>query len=80
MFRLYDHLQVEIYVFQQLCTILFKLSATCFGRTTILKWKYIHVNFRRIYFRLIRTGDSSPTYEQCFHYESNTKRLHNGQK
>jgi hypothetical protein len=25
--------------------ILFKLSATCFGRTTIFRWKYLHRKF-----------------------------------
>jgi hypothetical protein len=31
-------------LFQYLFTILFKLSATCFGRTTMFSWKYIHQN------------------------------------
>jgi hypothetical protein len=68
MFRLYDHLQVEIYVlnlvvwillrvldqvqgfpsnetlFQQLFTILFKLTATCFGRTIIFRQKKYVLN------------------------------------
>jgi hypothetical protein len=37
-------------LFQQLLTILFKLSATFFSRKTIFKRKY--VNFRCIYFHL----------------------------
>jgi hypothetical protein len=36
-------------LFQKLFTILFKLIATCFSRTTIFKQKYIYIC---IYFRL----------------------------
>jgi hypothetical protein len=35
-------------LFQLLFTILFKLSATCFGCTTIFKWKCIHLELKRL--------------------------------
>jgi hypothetical protein len=29
-------------MFQYLFTVLFKISAKCFGRTTIFRWKYVN--------------------------------------
>jgi hypothetical protein len=40
MFRSYDHLHEEIYTWTSIIT------ATCFGRMTIFKRKYIYIYFR----------------------------------
>jgi hypothetical protein len=41
--RSLDHFHLTQLYFNSFFTILFKLFASCFGRTIIFKWKYIHI-------------------------------------
>jgi hypothetical protein len=62
---IYFHMKMvyfNISIFQYLFIILFKLSATCFGRTTIFRRKY--VNFRGID-RYIFPHEDDHTTETC---------------
>jgi hypothetical protein len=69
MFRPYDHLQPEINqvqgfpfnatLFQYSFTILFKLSATCFGRITIFRRKYMLIS--EVYIFPLEDGHTTET-------------------